>query len=348
MVSLYGLAVASVMGVGLYPRHFVPRGEPQASIYIPYHLSGNRPFIDLLMSPLFIIVETFLSNSLISIYSNTYYMVSLLHLLYGLTIASIIMGLTTMSHYDLFYGGRTISSSLRSSASEPQASLFTIIPLIGKSPFYRHHSRTFIYHCWDIFINISNSIYWNTYFYNGLTIRGLTIAYIIWSHCDLFCGGRTISSSLRSSGGEPQASIYIPYHLSGNHPFVGFLVIILMPFYFYILRPFVKYINIYLFKYLYYKGLIIAYHYRVSLWPLLWEPEYILVTSFLGRRAAGEHIYTPYHLSGNRPFIDFLVIILITFIFLFWDLFINISNSIYWNTYFYNGLTIASIYRVSL
>ncbi len=147
MVSLYGLAVASVMGVGLYPRHFVPRGEPQASIYIPYHLSGNRPFIDLLMSPLFIIVETFLSNSLISIYSNTYYMVSLLHLLYGLTIASIIMGLTTMSHYDLFYGGRTISSSLRSSASEPQASLFTIIPLIGKSPFYRHHSRTFIYHC---------------------------------------------------------------------------------------------------------------------------------------------------------------------------------------------------------
>jgi len=98
MVSLYGLAIASVMGVGLYPRHFVPRGEPQASIYIPYHLSGNRPFIDLLVSPLFIIVETFLSNSLISIYSNTYYMVSLLHLLYGLTIASIIW-----SHYCIYY-----------------------------------------------------------------------------------------------------------------------------------------------------------------------------------------------------------------------------------------------------
>jgi len=126
----------------------------------------------------------------------------------------------------------------------------------------------------------------------------------IGSHCSLYYGSRTMSSSLRSSGGEPQASIHTPYHLSGNRPFIDLLIIIFMAFYFFILRPFYKWSrNIII------EILIIRSHYRVSLLHLTIRSHCDLfcggrtMSSSLrsSGRAAGEHIHT-LTLIGKSPF----------------------------------------------
>ena len=164
--------MTSIVGVGLYPRHFVPRPASRRRAYTHHHhLSGNRPFISLLliifMAFYFFILRPFYKwsrNIIIEIliyYKGltiaSHYCISLLHLtiasiiashsmvsLLHLTIASIIashsmvslLHLTIRSQCDLFYETRTVSSSLRSSAGEPQASIYTTsLHLSGNDPF---------------------------------------------------------------------------------------------------------------------------------------------------------------------------------------------------------------------
>jgi len=154
------------MGVGLYPRHFVPR--PASCIYTPplirkspfyrdysvviytFYFYILRPFYkwsrNIIIEILILLIEEVSLYGLnIPFYIGSYYRVSLLHLLLGLNVTSIVEAGLYPRHF----------------VPRPASCIYTL-PLIGKSHFYRvysHYINGFLFLLLRPFVKYVNIFY---------------------------------------------------------------------------------------------------------------------------------------------------------------------------------------------